>query len=429
MSIVLLFGGSEQPVGSIEYTVEVQWKARNTDAIVFDSSTFGEGDTFVDPVSVDWDGLDVEEVNGIIQIRLSRGRDDNLSNFGMGECQITVEDTAGLYNPSNASSALFDYLRPMQFIRVKAQVTPLGGVPLPVEVVFEGLIRNIDYNRTPLRGVATFTCADALMYFNRSVPVFSNQLRDTATGEVLTTILDVVGWSEDKRVVDTGDVIPDPGVSNQPGGGSALSIMQSLMQIARGDLYISRSGDFTFYDRDRRATAVDVATYTNVATAATTTTDIDRVRNKATVTRETTTGNFTSIWADGTSIADYGQQDFSSITSPIIYDQPQALALAQWLVYQRSNPLVPFRALETVVNTLGTAEGANEAIKSEIGDRVVVTNATLGQAAKAYYIEGVSHEIRTSAHTVRLALLPLYIDSLVLNDASRGRLDFEALAY
>jgi hypothetical protein len=427
VSLLLLLGGSEQPVGSIEYTVEVWWKPTASETIIFGTSTFGEGDTFADPLAVDWDEAD--EVLNVTSIRLARGRDDNLSDFGMGEAQIVVEDTDGLYNPANEDSALYDALRPMQYIRVRAQVLPLSGSPLPIETVFEGLIRNIDYRRTPERGQATFTCGDLFLYFNRVVPLFVNQGRDTNTGEVLNTILDDLGLVESRRTIDQGDVIPSPGVSNPAGGSTALNLFQQLMQIARGDLYISRSGQFVFADRDQRAVEPASGEYANIATGATTTSDIDRVRNKATVIRETEIDNYASEWSDGISVANFGQQDFSAISSPLIYDQSQALALAQWLVSQRADPLVPFRSIEIAVNALSSAEKANAAIKTEIADRIVVTNSVLGQPAKAYYVEGIEHGITPSLHTISLRLLPLFVDSLVLDDAQRGRLNFEALAY
>lgn len=419
-------------IGSITYTVEAQWQGAATNPIIFDTCLFGDGCEFVDPLDVDWGSAEVAEIQNVSRIRIVRGRDDNISAFGMGECQIVVEDNAGIYNPNNSSSPLAAVLRPMQWLRVTAEVTDSGGLSLGVQTMYEGLIRSIDYNQEPGRGFATITCGDAFFWFNRNVPVFVNQGRDTTTGEVVTATLDTVGWSSTKRDVDTGDVIPSPGVSNAPGGSSALQVFQSLMEIARGDLFVTRDGDVVFYDRDKRATAADSATYPNKAVRATATTDVERVRNKATVTRETITGDYTSTWSDGLSVADYGQQDFGEISSPIIYDQTQALALAQWLVFQRSNPSVPFRALQVVVNTLGTAADANTAIKTEISDRITVTDATIGTSDQKYYVEGIQHEIvasGTTKHEISMILLPNYVDSLVLDDADRGQLNYNALAY
>lgn len=432
MSIVLLLGGTEPGLGTITYTVEAQWQGAATNPIIFDTCDFGDGCEFVDPLDVDWASAEVAEIQNVSRIRIVRGRDDNLTSLGMGECQIVVEDNAGVYNPNNSSSPLAGYLRPMQWVRVTAEVTDVGGQSLGVQTMYEGLIRSIDYKQEPGRGFATITCGDAFFWFSRNVPVFVNQGRDTSTGEVVTSALDVVGWSATKRTVDTGDVIPSPGVSNPQGGSTALNIFQQLMEIARGDLFVTRDGKVVFYDRDRRALAADSASYNNSAVAATGTTDVERVRNKATVTRETSLGNYTSTWADGLSVADYGQQDFGEISSSIIYDQSQALGLAQWLVFQRSNPNVPFRALRVVVNTLSAATKANAAIKTEISDRLTITDAKIGTSSKAYYVEGLQHDIvasGTTKHDVTMALVPNYIDSLVLDDASRGRLGNEALAY
>jgi len=396
---------------------------------VFDSTTFDAGEYFAEPLIVDWDSAVVSEISNVQSIKIVRGRDDNLAALGMGECQIEVEDTAGLYNPANESSALYGLVRPMQWVRVRATVTDSGGASYPTETIFEGLIRNVDFKRSPERGIAVFTCGDLFLQLSRTIPVFPNAGRDTTTGEVIETLLAAANLESLPNAVDTGDVIPSPGVNNPEGGDTAISKLQSLMEIERGDLYIAKDGTFTFSERSARATKTTHADFEEIATGATATTDLDRVKNKATVTRETVTGNFTSEWTDADSVSDYGQQDFGDLSSAIIYDQNQALALAQWLVYQRANPFVPFRALDLVANAVDTADEAQKVVHVEIADRVTVANSVLGLTQTTYYVEGLSHQITPSDHKVRLSLIPQLIDVLILDDIDRGRLGYNALAY
>jgi hypothetical protein len=410
-------------MASISYTVEAHWEPSASSRIVFDSTAYGDGDYFAEPLVVDWASGVVAEIANVQSIKIVRGRDNNLASLAMGECQIEVEDTAGLYNPSNESSALYGLVRPMQWVRVRAQVSGYSE-----QTIFEGLIRNVDFKRNPDRGVAVFTCGDLFLQLSRTIPVFPNVGRDTTTGEVITDLLSASSLDALPNSISVGDDIPSPGVNNPDGGSTALSVLQSLMEIERGDLYMAKDGEFTFAERAERATKANYADFQDISTGATATTDLERVRNKATVTRETLTGDYTSEWFNADSIADYGQQDFGDISSAIIYDQNQALALAQWLVFTQSNPFVPFRALDLSPTSLDAAT-AEKAVHVEISDRVTVQNSILGLSQTAYYVEGISHDISAEEHKVRLALVPKLIDALILDDADRGRLGYNALAY
>lgn len=403
--------------------MQAVWSDVQASVIQFDVSTFGEGDKFADPLVADFSGVDAETISGVESVQIRRGRDDNLEAFGMGECTITINDEAGRYNPSNESGPLYGKLRPMRQVMVSAT---LQG---QTRRLLRGFVRSIDYRAETNKNVAVITVGDLMLYLNRTKPVFTNQGRDTTTGEVIRKALDGAGWTSTALTsLQTGDVIPSPGVSNASTGQTALQVIASLMEIERGDFYIASDGAVTFKQRNDRAVRALSASFANVSGYAIASSDLDRVKNKAAVVKQTAVGDFTSEWSDGLSVANYGQQDFSTISSYYIYDAAQALALAQWLVTQRSNPSVVFRAIEITLKGVEAA-AAHYALATELGDRISVTNTPIGSSAKAYFVEGIEHSILPSVHKIKYSLVPIYVDSLVLDSTTNGLLDTNVLAY
>jgi len=415
----------------ITYKVRAVWEDAQSTSVQFDISLFNGTDEFADPLAADFNDLDpaVETIQNVESVSIRRGRDDNLESFTMGTAVITIVDEDGRYNPSNESGPLYGKLRPMRQVLVTAEVDGYSEVPL-----FRGYIRNIDYEYYSNQGKAKITINDLFLYLNKSKPTFESIGRDTTTGEVLGQILTSVGWTDTSLLsLDQGDVIPSPGPSNTSADTNALSKVQELLEVERGAFYIAADGAVVFVDRNSQVTKTTFATFTNVSGSAIITSDLDRVKNRATVVRDLPdpTPDSTSIWSDGESVSNYGVQDFSSITSDIIYDDTQALSLAQWLVAQRKNPLVPFRSISIVLNTLTHAE-ANNVLLTDLTERVEVGNTSLGQSTAPYYVEAISHDIRVGQHTVTFSLLPV-TQVMILNDAvptwPDSVLDSAVLAY
>jgi hypothetical protein len=409
------------------YRVRAVWEDAQSTSVQFDISRFDGTDEFADPLAADFNDLDpaVETIQNVESVSIRRGRDDNLESFTMGTAVITIVDEDGRYNPSNESGPLYGKLRPMRQILVTAQIADFAEVPL-----VRGYIRNIDYEYYSNQGRARITLNDLFIYLNKSKPVFDSVGRITNTGEVLEQILTSVAWTDASLLsLDDGDVIPSPGPSNTSADSSALSKVQELLEIERGDFYIAADGTVTFGDRNTRATKPTFASFTNVSGSAVVTSDLDRVKNRATVTRDLPdpTPDVVKTWSDSSSVANYGVQDFSSITSEIIYDDAQALSLAQWLVAQRKDPLVPFRSITIVLNTLNYLD-AFYALSTDLTERVTVGNTSLGQTLSAYFVEAITHEIKVGTHSVTFSLLPIFSEVIVLN-RDEAVLDEAVLAY
>lgn len=423
-------GGSTSYIGdpaSITYTVEVLWDDVQTTAIQFDVSTFGEGDKFSDPFFIDWTDPAIEQVSGVSSISITRGRDDNLEAFDMGSCSVTVEDNDGRYNPANASSPIYGKIRPMRHLRVYATVGATGVK----SVMFDGYIRSIEHSALDgNRGISTFVCGDFFLYMSKTKPVFTNVGRDTTTGEVFNNMIAAIGVSEPgAKSVQTGDVIPSPGVGNSSTGQTALQIAGSLMEIERGDFYIAADGVITFKQRNNRALASSEFTFQNVSTRVATTSDLDRVKNKAAVVKQTDVGDFTSDWSDGPSIANFGQQDFSTISSFYIYDATQAQALAQWLVSQRKDPTTSVRSLEVVPKTFDNAGAYYILDVIDLSSKITVQESSTGLTSTTFFVESIKHSITPEIHKVNFGLVRDDALALVLDSLTSGLLDTNTLAY
>jgi len=403
---------------AITYAIRALWPLAASTAVQFDLTTFGEDDKFADPLSADFTAPEVDIIGGVESVSIKRGRDDNLDAFSMGECSITINDQDGRYNPANVDGPLYGLLRPMRQMLVEATVAGLGTVTL-----FRGFIRSIDHNADPHRKTTTFALGDLFLYMGKTRPVFTNKGSATTTGEVVGVMMTAMGVTAETEI-STGDVIPSPGVGNSSTGETALGKVQQLLEIERGEFFVSGPGVPIYRSRYFRDAKALTATFKNVSADLIVATDLERVKNKATVQRE---GFSTSEWSDGVSIAAYGQQDFSAISSPYLVSGAQALSLAQWLVSQRSSPLSVFRGITLIPKALETA-GAQYALTAEIGDRIMVENTSVGQPVLGYFVESVAHQIDPLLHKVRLSLTPIF-NEIFLLDTVTATLDTGILAY
>lgn len=418
---------TDQTGTQITYVVKAVWDNVQNTSIQFDISTFGEGDKFADPLVADFTAVDgtVDTIGNIESIRIKRGRDNNLEAFGMGECVITIVDNTGRYNPANASGPLYGKLRPMRQVLITAQLPGQAEVSL-----FRGYIRSIDHRAYSNQKKTTITCGDFLLYLNRTKPVYSAVGRASTTGEGISSILTAATFTNNSLLsIEQGDVIPSPGISNTAIGSSALSQIQDLLEIERGDFYIAGNGVVTYSQRASRATKATFATYQDISGYVIASSDLERVKNKATVTKDIADPgvDITSTWTDGISVSNYGQQDFSEIKSVYIYDTAQTLSLAQWLVAQRANPLVTFRNIELTLNALNIAD-SQYALSTELSSRVFVSNTAIGQSVRGYFVEAVEHKIEVGSHTIEYNLLPIFAEVMVL-DRTEAVLDSAVLTY
>lgn len=70
-----------------------------------------------------------------------------------------------------------------------------------------------------------------------------------STGTVINDILDLVGWPASLRAIDDGEIVMRPPAN--PGGVSALEIMQAVAATEQGRLFVDSEGKITFHANGR----------------------------------------------------------------------------------------------------------------------------------------------------------------------------------
>jgi hypothetical protein len=344
---------------------------------VIGTSTLGGGDVlggaFLAPAFA---GAHDDVTAAVMKVSTKRGRDDQLDPMQAGSCTIVLTDPDGTYNPRNDSSSLAGQLLPMRPVRVRAT---FGGTTYGI---FLGFVRSIEYD--PQARQATINAVDAFIWMNRARPVIGST-GETTTGAAIGLVLDAMGFTDASlRDLATGDMIP---TFTADGSKTALALIQDLLAAERGIVYVSGDGVVTYEDRNARARRTSsVDTVDDVMVSVNPGVDLDRIANRATVTRTSGTAQTAS---DDDSIATYGLSDYTPITSAYLEDDVQALSLAHYIVAQRKSPRLPASGL-TLMN--GSSTVLTKILARELGDRVTVAESRGGTSGD-WQIESIAHEI------------------------------------
>lgn len=191
-----------------------------------------------------------------------RGRTSELESFSAGTATVHVDDVERYYDVDNLDSPYIDgliYNRPIRIVAVWA------GITYPVWSGFT------DQWGPPRSGALDYaeldiTATDAFKKLNRKItaaipftlgdpvcgvlgvaslpgiPTFTEQLR---TGELITRVLDLIGWPTDARRIDNGQTNclehkPDKNV---------LEYIQQLERSEAGRFFVGADGALEFHQR------------------------------------------------------------------------------------------------------------------------------------------------------------------------------------
>lgn len=394
------------------YSVMIGWDTVTVDAFTIGVSTLGGGDVLVGQFATSFAGTYDDVTAETKSFRLKRGRDDNLDPMTAGDATIVLTDPTGKFNPKNTASVLAGSLIPMRPVRIQATFsgTTTG--------LWRGFIRSIEHD--PEARESTVNAVDLFLWLSRVQPVVA-AMASTTTGAAIGAILDAVGFTDPAfRSLDAGDAVA---AFSADGTATALSLIEGLLEAERGVFYMSATGVATYEDRNARALRTTTsATLAGVMQGINPSTDLDRVRNRATVTK---TGGAPQTAYDADSAATYGYADHAAIDSPYLASDAQALSLAGWLVAQRKDPRPPARGM-TLANT--TDAVLTQILARELQDRVTVTE-TVGGTTGDWHIEQIQHEVTDGGrlHRCAWALTERGADVFVLGVSTLGGGD--TLAY
>lgn len=353
------------------YSVQVGWPAIPEDTFALDRSQLGSADTLADELPAT-----MTDMSAIVKrIAIKRGRTGNLDAYGAGEATVILHDPDGDLNPLNDASTYAPVVPNRKITITATYGTATYGL-------FYGVVRSIEHDPISTARETRLTCQDVFLTLSRANPVITTT-GATTTGGAIQTVLDAVGW-DGAAALEPGD-----NLSNFycQGDKSALSAIQELLEVERGEFFHGKGGTVTYNARHRRYARTSSVTLTDVATSAAPATDLQNIRNRAKVGN----GVYSVTYEDGASVTNFGPSDASEVSSAYITSPAQATGLARWLVNQQAAPSPPLRSLDYIANK--TDALMTNALARELGDRITVTDAASGVASTEFWIEGIQHEI------------------------------------
>jgi hypothetical protein len=207
------------------------------------------------------------------------------------------------------------------------------------------------------------------------------------------------------RDLDVGDTILDfsanlpdspPGTPvTSTGTGSGLDLIAGLLEAERGSFYVASTGKATYRSRLSRLAKTSSATITDHMNAMAPGVDFSRALSRVTVKR-TQSGYSAVAAADAATLSKIGYADVATIDTPYLLTDPQADALAAWILSQVKTPRPPLR--DFTID--GRREDAllTQILTRELVDRVTVS-ATRGGTQGDFHIDNLSEVIDGTGHT------------------------------
>jgi hypothetical protein len=376
-------GGGAAPRTLPTYLIDVAWSRTRTGVVTIGTSTIGGSDqigglyshfTFASIKS------DVKD----LQIRRGRVGQDGAMNAGT--LSVVLDDQTGVYNPENAGSALSPNVVPLRPIRVRATHNSI------TYGLFFGFITRIEHEPAPSAQQTRIEAVDFFHWLDVFKPVIS--LPETTVGAAIGALLAACGLSDPNYLaLDTGHPLPFL-VGN--GSASALQLIQELLAVDMGVLFVDGDGKVTYHDTNRRyaPASVDDTLTTALIGDARPATDIAQVRNGWTVTRLDAQGQPAGppqSAYDGTTRdnAYFGPRDGDPISSKYLMSDTTAGSLAAFKVLLYKDPTNPVRGvrLSNRDDTLIVKQLARD-----VGDRVALSES-LGGTATTGFVEGVAHHV------------------------------------
>ena len=256
------------------YAIDVAWSRARTGAVTIGTSTIGGSDQIGGLFS----HFTFESVKADVKdIQIRRGRVGQDGFMNAGQMTLVLGDGDGTYNPENPTSVLAPNVVPLRPIRVRATHNSV------TYGLFFGFITRIEHNPSLNARETRVEAMDFFHWLNVFKPVLS--LSYVTVGAAIRQILSACGLSDPTYLaLDSGHAIP---ALVADGTRSALAIIQDLLAVDMGVLFVDGAGVVTYHDAARRygPSAVDDTLTTALIGDARPATDVAQVRNGWTVTR------------------------------------------------------------------------------------------------------------------------------------------------
>jgi len=377
----------------------------------------------------DTTSISVDVSDQVDSIKTDRGRTALSDVFQTGTMSLRIIDQNGYFNPMNPASPYYNLLTPMRKVTITATY---GTTTYPI---FAGYITS--YNTTTPRDVGdvvytTIQAVDGFRLFqNAQITSVASATAGQTTGTRIGKILDAVGWPTGMRDIDAGltTVQTDPGTLR-----TSLAALQTIESTEYGALYMDKSGNVAFQDRQLTSTSVagtptvfnDNGTgiaYNNAVWKL----DDSLVFNRASVTR---VGGTAQVAYNQASIDKYFLHSYQE-QNLLMETDAEALNNALAFCASRAETAIRCDAVTLDLYTNNYDAGITAALALDFFAPVTVTTTQPGSSTltKTLQVFGVSHDIKPNAWKTTFTTLEPIIDSFIIGNSSYGVLGTNTLSY
>ena len=387
--------------------VQVAWTGQLTGVFTIGTSTIGGTDVIGGAFGGNvFDDLTADTLS----VTCRRGRASDMAAMEQGTCLIRLKDADGTYNPENAASSLADYLDVMRPVRVRETY---GGTTYGL---FYGYISQVEYD--PSTKQAIIEAVDFFEWLSGVRPTVA-ELTSQTVGYIIGAILDAVGWTDPVlRDIDSGgSTIPS---WEATGASTALTLVENLLQIDLGAVFVDGDGVVTYQTRNARyANGTPVATLSgSLVGGLKTSISVRSIINGQTVQR---TGGTAQTATDEASRLARGYRDGAAIESAYLESDTQALSLARWVVAVNATPRPPARGVRLINRDETTLL---QQLSREIGDLVTVSEPVGGTSFNGR-IQAIEHTISEAGkvHETTLAVQKVTVSAFTIGTSTIGGTD------
>jgi len=394
----------------------VAWSRARTGAVTIGTSTIGGSDQIGGLFS----HFTFESVKADVKdIQIRRGRVGQDGFMNAGQMTLVLGDGDGTYNPENPTSVLAPNVVPLRPIRVRATHNSV------TYGLFFGFITRIEHNPSLNARETRVEAMDFFHWLDVFKPTIS--LPATTVGAAIGALLAACGLSDPAYLaLDTGHRIPGLVCDGAaPGARSVLAIVQDLLAVDMGVLFVDGDGKVTYHDTTRRYAPASVDDTLTAATigAARPSSDVAMVRNIWWVQRLDAAGQpagpaqlaYDPVTNDP---GYYGPRAGDPIASRYLMSETQAGSLATFKLLLYKDPTNPVRdvRLSNRDDTLIVKQLARD-----VGDRVALSES-LGGTSTTGFVEGVAHHIWEAGrfHETTLTISKRRFDAATIGTSTIG---------
>lgn len=370
-----------------------------------------------------------DDVSSYVQdIRITRGRQDQLANFSAGSSSITLLNNDRRFDPTNESSPYWDPTLEQSGVTPRRKVT----VQLGSETLFVGRITDIDLSyqtgKSTDLSTVSINSADDFVLLANTATTQDRTPTEELSGARLDYLLQLpeIGYTGTTDI-DTGTATL--GAYQIPSNTNALQYAQAIAQSEQGYFFVARDGKLTFTDRIAKIFAAAVAAFSDDDG-----TDIkyqnlsilygqEFLYNKILATRE---GGTPQISNDAGSQTEYGISTLN-LDGLLLASDAAAQTLADDLLELYAQPAYRFDNMTLLVSA--QSSGTRTTLNTlELGDTITVQRnyqtGSPAQVTKYQTIERMTRVINPNVHRLEIAMSDAFVVfPFLLDDPVFGVLD------